>query len=138
MGCGSSTSRPELSITSSPEPQAAAKPPDKAGLQLVWVADGAGKWVYVSRQGEASVLLQSASGLRDADAVGLSDPYAIIRLGPAGSAWADKTDTQPNAFGERRSTVEANTLNPVWQCAFSLGSPPSDAGWAAASGQVQS
>ena len=130
MGCGSSTNRPELSITSSPEPQAAAKPPDKAGLQLVWVADGAGKWVYVSRQGEASVLLQSASGLRDADAVGLSDPYAIIRLGPAGSAWADKTDTQPNAFGERRSTVEANTLNPVWQCAFSLGSPPSDAGWA--------
>ena len=74
------------------------------------------------------MLLQSASGLRDADVVGLSDPYAVIRLGPAGSAWADKTSTP---FGERRSTVEANTLDPAWQCAFSLGSPPSDGGWAA-------
>ena len=74
------------------------------------------------------MLLQSASGLRDSDAVGLSDPYAVIRLGPASSAWADKTNTP---FGERRSTVEANTLDPAWQCAFSLGSPPSDGGWAA-------
>ena len=128
MGCGSSLNRPERTTASSPKPQAAAKPPDKAGFRLVWVADGAGQWVHVSRQGEASVLLQSASGLRDADVVGLSDPYAVIRLGPAGSAWDDKTDTP---FGERRSTVEANTLDPVWQCAFSLGSPPSDDGWAA-------
>ena len=35
-----------------------------------------------------SVLIESASGLKDGDAVSKSDPYVVVRLGPAGSTWA--------------------------------------------------
>ena len=91
-------------------------PAPKEGYQLVWVPDGSGQWVYVSPEGEKSVLIVSATGLKDADGFGFgtSDPYVVVRLGPVGSSWDSK-------LGEKRSGIDWQTLAPIWQFAFKVG-----------------
>ena len=66
-----------------------------------------------SEDASSQVLVERADDLRDADWVGgESDPYALCRLGPAGSDWGDK-----GAFEWRSATV-ADKANPVWGLAF--------------------
>ena len=93
------------------------EPPEpRDGYRLVWVPDGSGQWVYVSPEGETSVLIVSATGLKDADGFGFgtSDPFVVVRLGPIGSAWDEKSE-------EKKSGIDWQTLSPVWQFAFKVG-----------------
>ena len=74
-----------------------------------------------------AILVKSASGLTKSSGwLDEPDPYAMTRLGPVGSSWADK-DT-PEAC-ERTSCVASDTRDPVWQLAFPYALPAADVAW---------
>ncbi len=70
------------------------------------------------------ILIERADNLKRADIIGSSDPYVVARLGPLGSAWADKSQQT-----ERISDTISGSSSPVWHFAFSYASPPSGEAW---------
>lgn len=62
-----------------------------------------------------SIVIWGAKGLRDADVVGTSDPYCVVRVGPKGSAWAEKL----RGTGRRSEQVK-DSISPQWNLGFTV------------------
>lgn len=60
-----------------------------------------------------SVIVWGATGLHEADRVGKSDPYCIVRVGPGGSSWEAKA----HGSGKRSPAVEGDN-DPKWEMGF--------------------
>ena len=70
------------------------------------------------------MLVLRGSGLRDADILGASDPYAVCRVGPSHTAWDFKASST-----ERHSGVVQGSHDPEWQFACTMPLPPERDEW---------
>lgn len=96
-----------------------APPPATAAPVATSKAAGRGKAATDDGGAEGlALLVRGATGLADADLFGRSDAYCCVRLGPAGSAFADK-----DAATERVSTTAVDSTSPVWQLAVQYPAP---------------
>ena len=75
----------------------------------VWSALSSCLWNLISMQGALLVTLKEAKNLPAADSNGLSDPYAVLKLGKE----------------KRQSMIQYDTLNPVWNEKFDFVKVPS-------------